>query len=616
MTKDWHEDLLATTERLRALVASCSTEQLVGRYCLYNLARVKPKDRQRDFDSPGRQWPFVLDLMLATPEPDSPSVVDDQVLEEIQELANTIFGAYLKRYFIDLPSRDDEDAVKEVIVSSAVFVDYFNQGLLATIQQVEGRIERYILPFDESIEAELGIGPARVLEIVGWLRAQLQASVNAFQEATIALGEARNSTISEAKKAGKTVEEVMSDPGRAEEFVPLASAFADAGQRVMKVARTDLETQFGADVARAYWETFAVGRGTVPRVKYPTDPGTALDRGLFEIEPGIALCPVANALSVSALRVFERHLLDSSAKDAFLARRGRALEDEAEQQLRRLLGPTADYYPAVFENEYCQFEHDSVAKLGRTVVVAEAKSSPPREPLRDPDRAYPRIKDDFRGSSGIQGAFEQARRIWRKWNEGGMVELFDDAGAVVLEFDRTTVDAVYLVCVTRDSFGPLATNLSHLLQKEDHEPYPWAVNILDLEQLADAWEYFGWDGERFVSWLDERRKLHGRVGATDELDIAGFSIKHGSLRGLPGSTMKFVQLVPTYSNVFDEIYLAKMGGGAPVVYAPTQPVAIQFARPGSQVPRRIQKASRKQRRNDPCGCGSGRKFKRCCGKSP
>lgn len=50
-------------------------------------------------------------------------------------------------------------------------------------------------------------------------------------------------------------------------------------------------------------------------------------------------------------------------------------------------------------------------RLGRTVIVVEAKASPPVEPFRDPDRAFVRVRHAFRSDRGIEHAFEQGRRI-------------------------------------------------------------------------------------------------------------------------------------------------------------------------------------------------------------
>jgi preprotein translocase subunit SecA len=58
---------------------------------------------------------------------------------------------------------------------------------------------------------------------------------------------------------------------------------------------------------------------------------------------------------------------------------------------------------------------------------------------------------------------------------------------------------------------------------------------------------------------------------------------------------------------------ASAAGLAPPPGQPTAPPAEQSGEPGPVEP--IRNLGQKVGRNDPCPCGSGRKFKNCCGKS-
>jgi len=175
------------------------------------------------------------------------------------------------------------------------------------------------------------------------------------------------------------------------------------------------------------------------------------------------------------------------------------------------------------------------------------------------------------------------------------------------------------MCVTRDDFGPLAIDLSLLLKKDKLAPYPWAINIIDLGTLLEAWGYLGWGPEKLCEYLDSRVLLNGRVFASDELEIAGFFIKHGGLSTLLQGTYDRAFIDPTYSSVFDRIYLARHGG-EPVEYAPTEPIVRDLREAVADLSRDrdgrgpTPVVPRKQGRNERCACGSGRKYKNCCGK--
>lgn len=64
--------------------------------------------------------------------------------------------------------------------------------------------------------------------------------------------------------------------------------------------------------------------------------------------------------------------------------------------------------------------------------------------------------------------------------------------------------------MTRDIFGALATNLALLLEKDAADSYPW------------------WGPTEFRKYLEQRIVLHGKVFSDDELDYAGYFIRHGS----------------------------------------------------------------------------------------
>ena len=107
--------------------------------------------------------------------------------------------------------------------------------------------------------------------------------------------------------------------------------------------------------------------------------------------------------------------------------RDRFLEAQADAAFRDLFGSEALFYSHVYEAPG-QHEHDLIVSWRRYLFVIEAKASPPREPLRDPEKAYPRIRDHFRGKSGIQGAYDQWNRVRRKLLAGEDVQLFDAKG--------------------------------------------------------------------------------------------------------------------------------------------------------------------------------------------
>jgi hypothetical protein len=181
------------------------------------------------------------------------------------------------------------------------------------------------------------------------------------------------------------------------------------------------------------------------------------------------------------------------------------------------------------------------------------------------------------------------------------------------------VNRTFCVCLTRDDYGSLATDLALLLEKEEREPYPWAINVLDLGALGEAWSYFGWGAHELREYLKQRIQLHGKMFADDELDFAGYYIQHGSFAHAIEIPTGLLHLDSTYSGVFDDIYRHLHHAGPPVKIQQTPPIMTDLRKSlmtGAPVCFNIPGRTKapKVGRNKPCPCGSGRKYKKCCGR--
>jgi hypothetical protein len=612
-----HDQLQRDVAKLRELLAACSTESLVGSAFVYWVTR----DSLADHDilmSAARQWTFLLGLMLSTAEPLSARQFAKEDLDRASHLLNAIFASYAWTYYPEPGEEVTEEWRRPREVAMPAFLAYMNQGFLASTDQVERRIERYLVPFDGVLQHDHGLSASSALAICRCIRDELQAAADRLTTTAASERRARIDLLDRAEREQWTIQQIRiaaQDPKYREIVSTLLSQLSDFGS----VSLTALSERFGAD-GPAFWKLFAAARGSGAPLTYPTETNVAEVRSLYVIEGDRAMCPLANQLFLAVLLRFERHLAAGAHAERFFKMRDIALEREIEESFRRLFGSAVELFAHVFETPDQHFEHDLVIRLGRVILVVEAKASPPVEPFRDPERAFVRIKRAFKRDRGIQSAFEQARRIWRQWAGGGRVHLYTGRGQLALSFDQSETDEVLLICATRDNFGVLATDLSLLLEKEPQEPYPWCVNAIDLDAIGNAWNYFGWSGEQFLTFLRDRVKLHGRLKCTDELEAAGFFIRHGGLHDLVHAKTDYVWLTPTYSAIFDDIWKARAGSGPEVRYEPTAPdftdareiFASDRSRPEAQTepPRRP-----KQGRNEPCACGSGKKYKKCHGSS-
>jgi len=503
-------------------------------------------------------------------------------------------------------------------VAMPAFLHYISAGLRASVEQVAERIRRYIAPFDQEFRQTCGLTASEALEVTDWIAQTLQLSADQLSEMAAEERRIRLRLLDRAQREGWDLNRLRQETQKGI-YPPHAKALIDGLESFLRISRADIQNQFGERIALSYWKQFACHRGEVQDFRYLTERNVAGEKPLFEVAKEVALCVSANALYEAILKVGEDRLSSGEKRDLFFRKRDRALEKETEEKMRVLFGPSADFFAHAVETETGDFEHDLIIRWHRRLFVIEAKAMPPAEPFRDPDKAFTRLKRAFQSDRGIQKAYEQADRARGNWAAGNPVDLHDGNGNQVAHIEPSDIDAVYCMCVTRDDFGPLAIDLSLLLKKDKLAPYPWAINIIDLGTLLEAWGYLGWGPEKLCEYLDSRVLLNGRVFASDELEIAGFFIKHGGLSTLLQGTYDRAFIDPTYSSVFDRIYLARHGG-EPVEYAPTEPIVRDLREAVADLSRDrdgrgpTPVVPRKQGRNERCACGSGRKYKNCCGK--
>ena len=624
MENDLYDQLIRKTEELRDLLRKSSTESIVGMCSAFSFRRlVSGKDGQK-LISPGRQPNFLLGLMLSTDEPERPDQFGKEEWDTAENLLNDIFSTYAWMFW---PKPEEAGSLTESWkqardVAMPAFLHYFNTGLLASVEQVQGRIKRYLCPFDVEIKSLMGISSSEALTIANFIMKDLQHALDKVVKCSINEKKARIALLDQAERERWDIHRIRKE-ANSSNYLPLFKRLMEATERISRTYLGDIRQAFGKKLSEAYWHNFVARRGEFPAFTYLTEHNIAEEKPLFEVAAGEAICPLPNNLFTTILTKVERQLSKGNDRDTYFRRRDKTLEKEVEEKIKRIFKNSASYYSGLFETPDLQNEHDLFVLWKNILFVIEAKASPPVEPFRDPDKAFTRIKRAFHSDRGIQKAYEQADRIRKYLELGKDLDFFNNEKEIVVTLNRKSIDKIYCICVTRDDFGVLSVDLSLLLEKDPDGPYPWAVNILDLESLIDAWEYFGWGPEKICDYVHDRSKLHGKVCTVDELEIAGFFIKHGGLHRIIEANADRLFLTPDYSDVFDQIYKAQQGGEQ-VVYNPTEPFLDDMREMLAEIikedledhqPENAQTPKkRKIGRNEPCPCGSGKKYKHCCGR--
>ncbi len=621
MKKLLHEDLISSISALRRLLANHTTESVLK---MVAAQLIQWPSKNIGLKSPQRQLSYLLGLLMTTPEPPMPREMD-QEWDDVIGLLEKIFSSYAVMFSpsggqLGQLTQAGRDARK---VAMPAFLHYYYSGLMASTEQVRDWIRRYIVPHDAVIKDILGLSAMDMLRIASMIGELTQADYDRLSSLSLKEKDARLSLLNEAERQGwddEMIERQVSEDSR---YGEIAHDYLTAIDKVFTVEREPLQSEFGTNQVNAFLHVFSAKRGSVEDFTYPTQWNPATEKPLYELDNGTLISPSVHWVNLAILERAERAMRESAERDKFFRQRDKGLEDHVAEILTRFFGKSASVLQSVFETNRQQFEHDVVVRWEDKLLVIEAKAATSRAPLRDPDRAFVRIRDDFRGNRGIQAAYNQARRIEIMLKDKGAIQLYNKHGKPVCEAPPGEIDRIYSICVTRDNYGLLATDLSLLLEKEAPARYPLAINILDLDSLLDAFSYIKWGPEKLCEYMEGREEMHGRVSASDELDYAGFLISHGTFEKLLEKGRGGVFIYPDYSGVFDEIFYAKRGGET-VSFDPTPPVftnlssgdirVVTKAMPHENHQRFRGPSARKQGRNEPCSCGSGRKYKRCCGK--
>lgn len=569
------EAINQNTDTIRSIVGNCSTESVVGYWLVQNLVH---DYRPPGLLSPAKQILYLMGLLVESPETNTTREFGDGDRIHTTQALEGAFNAYMMLYFPGQGSLAEQTEQWHKIrrVAMGAFANYFNQTLLITPEQASERIESYLTRFDAELTEDLGISATRALEIAWWIANRLQEGLDEFQE----------------------------NP-------------AEAASRLGKIAYSDLVAHFGSE-GEVFWQLFSVGRGNGCPVEYPTERTVVEERPLIRISDDLAMTFNVHLLFTSILMRGEECLASGSYREGYFRHRDRVTEDQVVEAFQRILGDDIEIYRNLFETDDSQNEHDLVIVSSLLCLLVEVKASPPVKPFRDPDKAYERVTRAFHSDRGIQSAYNQAMRLMRLIEQNETVLLYDRRGNEVLRLSDDIVSRTFCVTVTRDNHGPLATFLSLLLEKADGDPYPWAVNLLDLQNLAEAWQYFRWDGRQLRAFLSQRVKLNEIVFSHDELDYVGAFIRHCGLHHFERQDIDFTQLDASYSDIFDEIH-GHMFYGTPAIRI--NPIYPFISDVGESIRQRrtvfdsdASGHAIKVGRNEDCPCDSEVKFKRCHGR--
>ncbi|WP_422911520.1 NERD domain-containing protein [Pseudomonas sp. MAC6] len=559
-----HKQLLADVSKLRRIVSDVSLRELVNfvahQHFIFNKSGV-PSGRRR-LSSPLRQGVYLLSVACSLPEPVDCKALDDGKYDQIVHVLERIFSKYMLAYF---PMKNDPNSIfsgdwkKHRDVAAPAFINYFMAGPKLSTTDIKEWVGYCFDGFEQEVSEKYGMTPAVMLRLGDFFEKIVLSKFDELQALFELVDNGRRSFIDKIT-SGVAPEQALAESTEEFDLGSNMSLMLERMNDLYSFDASELEGEFGEDVRLLVYEHFVTFRGQAQQITYITDESPVLSKPLLTVDGEKLFFLSNNSFYISILNKLERHLSSGEISRRYLRERDVRLESKVVSSLRRIFPPSASFYPSAFESPKAHFEHDLVIVHERSLFIVEAKASPPKEPLRDPSKAYERINDHFRGRNGIQKAYEQANSLKRNFISNGSVELFSKKGELLVKLLAEDFENIYCFCVTRDDFGVLATNLSLLLKKELTDPYPWVVSVSDLECLINGFLHLGKGFSDLVCYVEQRVVLHGKVFGADELEYAGAFLKYGGLEDFISANADFIPLDISESDIFDEIYYCELDG--------------------------------------------------------
>lgn len=507
--------------------------------------------------SPQRQMYYVAGLMMsAEPYEETRRNFTEEEWNFIVDKINAIEIEYYNLFWPKEDKMVDAEWKKKRLVVMPSFLSYFNLGTLNYEEQVICWIRDLYTQEDSKIERTFGLKTEDFLNFYESMDAWCQHNLQMLSQTTdIPLSPNWKDYVRMDWSKNDGIPEELRAYG--EEAMPTIALVVDGGLK-NRFYPTDLVTdELSIEKVNAILQLLTCKRENRDFLYYTSmNPGNPLyEKPIVDIGKGIYQVyeekQVLHAIDALLEKACCQTQTDTSK---FVHKKGEQLENRIVGLFDKFFKKRATIYKRYYVDG-C--EQDILVLYRDMALVIEAKAYSMREPLRDPERAYPRIKDDFNKSIGY--ANEQLWRVEQKFIEQKPLVLTDKDGNQIAEIDTTKYkDGDFYIIVNQKSFGQIQMDLSMLLELPEGAHYPWAIKCDDLEVFLLTLMRRKKDWLYLKRFLFNREFLHERVIGTDELEICGGYLT-GDLTDEMMQGEDMIYCTPSLADVFDLQYHKGIG---------------------------------------------------------
>ncbi len=552
-----HNSLEDLSKELKIILKRYNTQSVLG-YLSYIMTCITNGVAQKvigRLTSPMRQLYYLAGL-LVTQESDSTneSQFSEEDWQHIVDILVKIENEYFQ-LFLPLDSEDVTEQWKEkVSVAMPTFLSYFNFGPLNYEEQLIEQIRQTYSSLDDIITSKIGITTEEFLQfyenIDSWCQYNFQSLGVGSKEYPLRdnwreYTQIKNCCVDEAPDYIKAY--FMSEE-------PRLTLIADPGIKY-RFKPTDIATNgLSEEKVNSILLLLSTKRTTTDFLFY-TGLNPLLNRPIVNLENGIYQVFEEKRVLHAILYVLEEICKDNNpSKTRLLHSKGVFLENKIKELFKKFFGEKAIIISNYFIDDN---EQDIIVFWGNNIFVIEAKAYTMREPLRNAEKAFTRIKDDFNRCIGY--AYKQCKRVEAKMKAGVPFNLLDKDRHVLMTIDPVDYDGNdFYIIVNQESFGQVQVDLSTFLEISEDENYPWAVRFDDLEIFLLTMIAQKKGPNYFIDFLIFREYLHGHVICSDEGEICGGYLT-GKLTQKMAESDDIITTLPDMAAVFDVQYRKGFG---------------------------------------------------------
>lgn len=550
--------LESISKELKDLVSTFDTKWFLGELSnqMKNAGSNMAPDELKGLSSPQRQMYFLAGLLITS---DTSNASDFQFSHEkwnkMVKLLIEIEKEYDKLFFPKSEKDITEEWKKVRRVAMPSFLSYFNQGPLNFEEQPINWVSDLFIQLNPIIETETGLRAEHFVQfyenIDNLVQKKFQGFAspkqkNLFQKEWLGLSDIKMGVLDEAPDFIKEI---------GEQNRPLYTFMADPGI-IKRFKAVDLVSEnLSLTQVNQILPLLSCQRTASDYLYYTsTKPGNPLyDKPIVDIGKGMYQVFEVKQV-IHAIESFLEFVCSDTKQNTskLTEKKGGLLEDRILDLFKKYFKTDYKFYRSYYVNGN---EQDILFLWEKYAFIIEAKGYNLREPLRDPDKAFVRIKDDFKASIGY--GYQQARRIEKIFEAQEKLIITDKDG--IKEIDTSKYkDNYFSIIVNLKSFGQIQNDLSTLLEITDEEVFPWAVRLDDLETFILTLIAQKKSPTAFVDYLLIREELHGRLICIDESELMGAFITQKITKKIIDTSDTLVT-TPDLADIFDKQYVKGMG---------------------------------------------------------